>query len=659
MNYRTYDNEIRYLITALAVALLPHILRLSPWVVMWCAGCWIYRILAEQRNLPLPGRAIRLLLTLTGLAAVFLTAGYRFGTHAYVGLMAVMAALKPFEVHSYRDKMVTLLLAYFIVITNLFESENFIYIVHMAASVFITTAILIHVHNPVGALRNKMRLSARIIAQAFPLMLILFFLFPRIHGQLWNLSTKNTGRTGFSDTLSIGDVARLVQDDAVAFTAYFQNKIPASANRYWRGIVFERFNGRRWTASPGPVAPLPEPDGNPLVTYTITLTPQTRRHLFALDLPVKQPPGTRIAPGFTLQANRSLRRKFKYTATSEMRMNSGPPGRVSPYATALPEYGNPRARSLAARWAGEEREETAILERALHYLKQKQFVYTLNPPSLSGDTIDQFIFETRKGYCEHFASAFVFLMRSAGIPARIVGGYLGGEVNPYSNFLTVRQSDAHAWAEVLIRDKGWIRVDPTAVVAPARVSGGIAAALPVEELPPGLASGRLHDRLPFLMKLQYGWDAFNMQWDIWFSGYSAEQQQNLLSKLGFHVGSRTGRILFLITAIVFSISALTLLFLFFQRRPKTVADQAHQIYHRFCAKLLSAGLRKAAAQGPRDFARAAAAQLPALSADIYNITDDYIRLRYGESNNLKALRRLKNRVANLKIPRGRPGNRMD
>ncbi|MFZ5571473.1 MAG: transglutaminase TgpA family protein [Thermodesulfobacteriota bacterium] len=637
---RPPDKDIRQVIAALVVALLPHGLGLPPWIAVWCGAGWGYRLLADRHNWPLPSRKLRLLLTAAGFLGVLLSAGTRFGADSYIGLMAVMAALKPFEIESYRDKIITVLLAYFIVITGLFESESLIIVVHLFGSVWITTAVLIHIHSSGGALR----LSGRIMLQALPVMLVLFFLFPRLPGSLWRVSPIKTGGSGFSESLSIGDVARLVQDERTAFTARFDEPPPPGTDLYWRGIVFDRFDGRSWTAGREPVDPLPAPAGKRTAAYTVTLPPQGRRHLFVLDLPVTEPPLTHVAAGYTLQARFPIRRKFYYRVLSELTETAGAASPPLLRFVTLPETGNPQARALAGRWAAGAATDEETVRAALKYFTANGFAYTLKPPALAADPIDQFLFETRRGYCEHYACAFAFLMRAAGIPARIVGGYLGGEPNPYGRLLTIRQSDAHAWTEVWLKGRGWVRIDPTAVVVPERLSGGVSAALPPEELPGFLAVGRFRRGGGIWSGLLYAWEAANNRWDIWFSGYSHLQQQALLEWMGFTAGSQARRIGLLLLFLGLAGAGIAGAYFLRPRRIVTVPDQALSAYNRFCRKLARMGIERAPCQGPRDFSALAAGRHPPLREEIAAVTELYIRLRYDESGSPEELRRLKSLV---------------
>ena len=283
------------------------------------------------------------------------------------------------------------------------------------------------------------------------------------------------------------------------------------------------------------------------------------------------------------------------------------------------------------------------MQTALNYFRNNEFSYTLNPPALGEESIDDFLFRTSKGYCEHYASAFTYLMRAAGIPARMVAGYLGGELNPYGEYLIVRQSDAHVWVEVWLSGKGWVRTDPTLAVAPQRVDQGLAAALPPEERSILGSLVALGPFAKYWVNIRMGWDAVNNQWNKWILGYSSTRQKTLLAKFGIRAGTRKG----LSTAIILATIAVILIGLcyFFSLSKKVGPKQdAVQIaYLRFCAKLARIGLARKPSQGPLDYVSMVVALRQDLKTSVFDIVHLYIRLRYGwggdrsDRNRLKAL----------------------
>lgn len=618
------------IIVALAAAILPLGLRLPPWIMAWCYGLWGYQIMAVRFNWRHLGRGMRIGLTFMGFFGAMISFGHTFGGDAFAGLLAVMAGLKPLEMNTHRDRMVTAFLAYFIVITSLLAYENLAMTLYMGLSVLITTAALIRLNHPGGAWKSQLKLAGAIMVQALPLTVILFFLFPRIQGSLWGVPQESQATSGFSDTLSPGRVSQMVQSDEIAFRAQFQGDIPDHRQLYWRGIVFYHFDGRNWLWKlRAPLHNKPLAGENP-TTYTIGLEPHQDRWLFALDLPAEDPEIARLFPDYTLMRRGRVRRKLHYRLTSLMTYNTGDiHQRDSRAALELPDKGNPRSRALARKWAESANDHQEIVDAALKMIQEENFVYTLSPPLLEKEIIDGFLFNTRRGYCEHYASAFAFLMRAAGVPARVVGGYQGGMVNPYANSITVRQSDAHAWVEVWLKGQGWVRTDPTAAVAPNRIEQGVAAALSPGEAPDFLYNGRFGENIALWRAIRDGWDAVNIEWDMWFAGYAFEQQRSLLRAVGIDLNSWKGPVRVLLLAL-FLIGATALGFgLWIFRNPGMKTDPVQDIYEKFCKKLAKAGLPRPPHQGPIDYATDVAAARPDLSETVWEITNWYVKMRYG------------------------------
>lgn len=617
------DRYLPHIIAALTVAIFPHVARLPFWIVLWCALLWGYELALLRFKWPRPGRMVRLLLAFLGVAGLLATYAARLGPNAFVGLLSIMAALKPFEVSTHRDRMVTLFLAYFIVITSLFQSETLAVTLYMFISVFVTTGVLIRINDPNGGLPVDLKLSGVIMAQALPLMLILFLLFPRIQGSLVGISPASEARSGFSDRLRPGSISRLVQSDEVAFRAEFESPRPEQSQLYWRGIVFHRFDGRSWRR----LQEVPNidymPQGSRPVTYTIALEPHDQRWLFALDRPADKPKWSRMYADFTIRQHRPVKRTKYYDMTAFSEGSKAARWGVE-QALQLPAGGNPRSRRLAADFAGDGAGVSVIVDQAKKWFEEKNFRYTLSPPTLGKNPIDDFLFNSRKGYCEHYASAFAYLMRAAGVPARIVGGYQGGEKNPYGNYLIVRQSDAHAWVEVWLDGKGWTRMDPTAFVAPERVAQGASAALSEGEWSGGGFSGLRG----WLRKLSFGWDVVSTRWESWFTGYSQLEQKALLERLGISFKSWKGPLMLglLVSASVFLIFAV---YLFVQLKPAAgEKDRVGRCYTRFCRKLSKAGISRKPEQGPMDFAACIRRERPDLASEAEEIIGLYIRLRY-------------------------------
>ncbi|MCP3945167.1 MAG: DUF3488 domain-containing transglutaminase family protein [Desulfobacteraceae bacterium] len=659
------------IIGALVVAIAPHTPGLPLWINVWCIVMWGYMLVRLKTGWPLPATYIRYGLTFAGIFGLLLTYSVRIGADAFLGLLALMAAIKPFEMATHRHQMITVLLTYFIIITSLFRSESMFIVLYMFFSVLVTTMALVQVNAPGNLFRESFKLAARIFIQAFPLMVLLFLLFPRFPGSLFGIEDKTMGRTGFSDHLSLGGLVSLVRDQTPAFRVEFKGASPLADKLYWRGIVFQKFDGKTWTTQDQlafNLSPLSFP--GKYYNYTILLEPHNSPWLMALDLPIKGPSWAGITGEQVLKSRRPVKKRVRYMVSSFARdffdeislpgvaagggFPGGPssvsdhmPGLISPEemaAAIISTAGNknPRARALAETLAGKTASVFEKIHLLLSYFKENEFVYSLDTPRTTRHPIDTFLFESKKGYCEHYASALGFMMNVLGVPARVVGGYLGGEYNPYSNYLTVRQSYAHVWVEIFDQKNGWVRVDPTMAVAPERI--GIN--------PDGsLASfSTSTTALSFSRKIKFALDAVNLRWKSWFTGYSYFEQKAFLEKLGLSEKWRGFVGISMVLAMLL-LGILTgvagFLFWLFQLK-KDRPDPVEQAYLMFCCNLGKLGLRKRPDQGPMDFARDCGNKRPDLREKIMMITDHYVQLRFQKDCPETTLEDFKTCIKNLK-----------
>lgn len=635
---KQYDKHMLPIIGALAIALAPQIPHLKPWVVGWCVLLWGYMLLKVRYGWEGPGKVVRFFLTAAGFLGVAVSYGKILGGGAFIGLLAIMAGLKPLETKTHRDKMVAVFIAYFIVITSLFESETLAITIYMFLSVLITTAVLIHVNHPSGKLRANMKQSAKIMLQAIPLMMLLFFLFPRLQGSLWGLARDKTAQTGFNDSLNMGDISKLVHNDKTAFRAEFSGDFPPTEKRYWRGIVLWRCEGARWHVGIDAPRLRGKITGAEPYEYSVILEPHNKKWLFALDLPINAPSQSVLLDDYSLRLNYNLRHKQRFHLRSIVSYNTGELKPWEKIALKLPARGNKKARELARSWDMEAKTDEQIVDIGLTYLKQNNFTYTLNPPLLGSNPIDDFLFNKKQGYCEHYASAFAFLMRAAGVPARLVGGYLGGIPNPYGNYILVRQSDAHVWVEVWLKGKGWTRVDPTYAVAPSRIEQGMETAIPADELPDFLSSGQQGAFSGFQEVLRNRWEALNAQWDSFFIGYSYDDQKSLLSRFGINPETLKGKLKALLAVVtLILLSGVILSVRLFRKTRTSKKDPVQRLYLRFCSKLEKTGFPRRPDQGPKDYAKEISSKRKNLKDQVDEIIDLYITLRYTRRGDVKVL----------------------
>ena len=626
--------------------LLPH---LPPWLIAVCFafGAWCYLI--TRRSLGAPPLWLRILLSTSLLLAVHTHYGTLLGRDAGAALLIAMLALKLLEIKAARDVYVTVFLGYFLIIIGFLFTQSLWTAAYMLVVVMLLTAVLNDLNRiRITAVTENLRLAAGLVLRALPLALVVFVLFPRISGPLWGLpKDAYAGMIGLDDQMAPGQISDLIQSDAVAFRASFDGPVPPARQRYWRGPILWETDGMRWQAGHLWSAllssePPPLVASGDAVRYTVTLEPHNRRWLYTLDLVAAAPPETRVAPDFLVLRAAPLRERLRYTATSypdgvASRLN----GLERQRALQLPAGGNLRARALALDWRQRFHDPAAIVQQALSMFRSEPFVYTLHPPLIDKEFVDRFLFTIRKGFCEHYAASFTFLMRAAGIPARVVTGYQGGELNPIGDYLVVRQRDAHAWSEVWLNGRGWTRVDPTAAVAPERIEHSIDNSLQ----PFGDAVRFQVPQLAWLAALwretRFGWDALNNKWNQWVLSYGTERQANLLGWLKFGGLSWQSMAILLLTAVGAVVVGIVVLAL---KQERQTDDAIVRSYQNFCRKLARRGLRRWSYEGPGDFAERVAAQRPDLAGQVRDISKLYTRLRYGAYRAPVALHMLRRAV---------------
>jgi transglutaminase-like putative cysteine protease len=636
--------NLTWLVASLALVTAPHLERLPIWVPLWAVLLFGWRLHVARRRLPLPPRWLLLPLAMAGSAGVFLSFGTVFGRSPGVAMLTVLIGLKLLETRNVRDANLMVFLGYFLVITNFLYSQSIPTAIYLLGVVYVITLALLRINSPGDPppIRERMRIAGALLGQAIPLMVVLFVFFPRIPGPLWGLpADAHSGVAGLGDSMSPGTISELLLSGDTAFRVDFLGQAPPPvAQMYWRGPVLVDYDGKTWHM-PRPGFPL-RPDlelSGPPVRYEVSLEPHNKPWLFALEMPGTRPGNSALSTEYQLLALRAVRERMRYSLESHTayRMGLGEPEAWLARALALPEGYNPRAVALAQGWRAQHGDPVQIVRRALAHFRREAFVYTLDPPPLGKHAVDEFLFSTRRGFCEHYASAFTFLMRAAGVPARVVLGYQGGEINPIGQYLIVRQADAHAWSEVWLPDRGWVRVDPTAAVAPERVESGIQAALPEGQSLPLL----VRSDLAWLVHIRLALDSIGFRWNQWVVGYNPERQLSLLSRLGMRAPdwrSMAGALLAGAGTLLLAFTAWML------RRVAVPPDPVLAAYRRFCRKLARAGLARRPGEGPRDFARRVSGSRPGLSEAVERITTLYIGLRYGTLDDREAVGRLRRMV---------------
>jgi transglutaminase-like putative cysteine protease len=631
------------LLLAVALVVVPHFEHLAWWATSVVVLLLVWRVWLTLVQRPLPGRFIMLPLLLAAAGAVYLQHRTLAGQEAGVTFLLLLMALKLLEMRARRDIFVVIFLAFFILLTQFLYGQELPIAVMTVAAVVALFFVLVSVNLDEVDLpaRAKLRLVGSTLLKAVPLAAALFVLFPRVSGPLWGMPGQSgQGKTGLSDSMSPGSITRLLDSDEVVLRARFDGEAPAKDKLYWRGPVFGYFNGRSWTATgrrAGGGAPaLIEGDPRSAVDYTVILEPNKRDWLFALDAPALVPQLERLPARITADMQMLVgglvteRVRYAMRSTPNYRLDARLARDDLQDWTQLPPTFNPRAhqfaQELASRLpsAGTAASDLQRVNAVLDHFRRGGFEYSVSPPPLGRNSVDEFLFDTRQGFCEHFASAFVFLLRALDVPARVVTGYQGGELNPVDGYMTVRQSDAHAWAEVWLAGRGWVRVDPTAVVAPIRIDLGAAEITRQSDS----ARQAIGSNWDWLRRARFGWEAVQNSWNQWVLSYSEDRQRALVERLGLEPSVRS---VALVLGLV--MAALLAWLAFVSMRPRTVDDPLAEAYGLLRDRLERAGVAASISCGPRElYARTRRALVEEDVRLARKLLSRYERLRYGPAS---------------------------
>jgi transglutaminase-like putative cysteine protease len=621
--------SLPWTLVALAFSLLPHVPYLPFWITGALIACALWRYSIELRRKPVPPTLLRAALALLCFLGVLVEHRTISGVGPGSALLAIMAALKLLETRHRRDQFVLLFISIFLVMSALLREQYLWSLPYLLAGiVLIMTAWLRMAADESEKLRHSFRTGGRLILYAAPLALAMWIFFPRLATPFWSVPIDTSmAVSGLNDTISPGDISSLSQSDAVAFRVKFEGTVPPPRDRYWRGLVLHRFDGRAWSGLGEPsFASGAEKDvdtmGRP-VKYQVTLEPTRQHWVFALDIPYLWTlDSTIMGPQQQLARIQPIDQRVAYEAVSytDYRIDANKDRSRLNWYLRLPEGRNPRTANLAREMRAAAASEEAFVRAVLSRFNAEDYYYTLQPPPLGRDPVDRFLFDTRKGFCEHYASAFAVLMREAGIPSRIVLGYQGGELNPVGGHFTIRQADAHAWTEIWLKGAGWRRVDPTAAVAPERVEVGRTGAM----FDGSGAAWGLTAPSEFLHKLVLTWDAMDAKWNEWVLGYGPENQNRFMEWLGMN-NPDWRKMMFTLIGVVIGLTLLISLLLMLRYRPPS-RDRAARLYDRFVRR---SGLTPATGETPRGFALRARHESSLPPESVHAITEAYLDVRYG------------------------------
>ena len=641
-----FTQQLVWVAGCFALTVAPHLSDVRPWLTMLAAMTVIWRVTIALKQWRLPHKWIRIAIAFAAMLGVLATYRTLNGLEAGTAFLIVMGAMKLLETHNRRDLTIVLFVSYFLLFAGFLYDQQMLLLPYMLIAVWILTATLMRIHQgspmrPVEALGT----TGKMFVQAIPLAVLLFLLFPRLPGQFWAVPARQSAQTGIDDEISPGDVSDLSVSGALAFRVKFEGALPTARERYWRGPVLHDFDGRTWRRPQYPFVERPLVPTGEAYRYRLMLEPHNAFWLFALDAPTAWPRGTRRTFDYQLLSNRriSTLRAYELESNTGYRVDGPLPRLLRQADLRVPPNRNPRSIELARKMRAEVESDAAFVDAVLRMFRVQEYFYTLEPPRLEQHSVDDFLFTTRRGFCEHFASAFTMLARAAGIPSRVVAGYQGGEFNPISGYLIVRQSDAHAWSEVWLEDRGWVRVDPTAAVAPERIERGINAAISEDESVPG----RIFARSSFLTQMRNAWDAVNTYWNDNIVGFGEIHQRSLLEKLGIEEPDWRQLGIGLVIAFVAFFAGLSL-YLFLRYRPPR-RDVLVQTYDTLCKRFAKHNLARAAHEGPTDYLNRVSLTRPELATPLKEIRNLYVSLRYGPTPLASELSRLKHLVNELRI----------
>jgi protein-glutamine gamma-glutamyltransferase len=639
-NERPERAQVLWVTLVLIAAYLPLAGHLAIQIGGFVGLLFAIRLASLRWPAVLPGTWPLAALTLIGVANAAVTYPGWSGQNAGTALFVSMLVLKLMELRRKSDiRLVATLIGFLVVVEFLFDQSPWL-VLYLAAVVLGGITLLVDLNGGLGEARRRgaLAVAVRLSLQALPLTLILFLLFPRLSAPLWSLGLDpSKATTGISDSLEPGAISELVLNGELAFRARFDGTPPAADQLYWRGPVLWETDGRRWSV--GKDIASTDPAGTLLqaarpIDYEVTLEPTDQRWLFALDMPDSVPDGGFVSPDHQLIARQVVSAVKRYRVTSALDYRTASPNPASLAAgLQVPDNVTPRMRRLVKEWRSRSENDWALVQAGLQFFNRESFHYTLMPPRLGANPTDEFLFETRRGFCEHYAASFAVLMRMAGIPSRIVLGYLGGELNRVGGYHMVWQSDAHAWVEVLIDGRGWVRVDPTAAVDASRVDNSGASRMLGAGPSVRFTLEQADEIARFVRNMRLFVDSLDAAWQDRVLGFSVEDQLALLQRLQLGELREYGLIALMLAALGLTLGILVVASI----RERKPLDPLQAEYARFCRRLAKIGLGRLPNEGPMDYAGRVAAQRPDLAPTVARFMALYIPARYGPGDPRDAL----------------------
>ncbi len=651
MNIAQNKNILIFLLSSIGLITFPHITHIPAALFAFFYLLLGWRFIGIWKPNWLPNKWVIFFLTVFGLILLYTQYKGILGRDAGTRLFVTALALKLLEIKSERDLYLITYLAFIVAASQFLYEQSLLMAAYILFVCCVLLATLVSINSSKPQTGAALKTASLIIVQALPIAAVLFILFPRVEAPRWNLlNEERQSKMGLSDSMEPGSISNLGLSAELVFRVKFTGALPPPEQRYWRGPVLSQTDGKKWTQVQnlrfGLFLDNTVFKGSPY-HYTLLMEPQDKNWVFALDMPAEFSMPLNRNANYQLITSANPDKRAEYKITSYPNYNTGYITRTE-YKdnTQLPGEPSGKIKQLVKQLHGFDSTPDHFIKNLLNHFREENFHYTLTPPLMKESPIESFLFETRYGFCSHYAAAFTYLMRVAHIPARVVTGYQGGALNTVGNFLEIRQANAHAWTEVWLENKGWVRFDPTAAIAPERVEQDVN----IDQLVPGGAityvpvSASAQEAFDWLQQTRQLWSNVDYNWQRWVINYDNKNQSGFLSSLG--IADIKAMIVWMV-GIIGLITALMSWLLLHQTQKTT--DPVIRIYNQFCKKLVKRGLLRGRGEGAKDFAERVKRKLPEQATTIDQITDVFIKLRYGKHATQDDLKRFNTWVARFKI----------
>ena len=614
-------NCLLLIMLAQATVVIPHLQHTSIWIIGLGLGCAWWRWMTFKEKLPFPAWWLKGILAIVTGSVIAFSLGLQHSLELWTSFLIVAYALKLLETKNRRDAYAVIFLSYFVIATAFIYDQSIFIAIYQLGAITLVTAAMVGMNQQTSReqIVTPIKTASKLILQSLPLMLALFLIFPRL-SPFWSVPIAKSSYTGLDQEMTPGDVASLAQSDEIVFRAVFDNEIPSNAELYWRGLVYSNFVAGTWSSGAIPRLRdrsinvidwnndnqrayfVPNLSGLDTINYQILQEPSGKIWQFGLDLAIPKPRDNGLTWDFRVVSKDSISSLIRYNISSypDAVLDAELPPWLRQRETRLPRRDNQRVAAFAQELHAASSSDQEFIDKLLQRIRNENFYYTLSPPTLpSFNSIDEFWFETRAGFCAHYAGAITFMLRSVGIPARVVAGYQGGDINPVTGHVVVRQYHAHAWVEAWLPDVGWQRIDPTAVIAPERIEQGLDAALSDQDLNSlsTFTNARLNG-LTLTAKMLYFMESLEHRWNMFVVGYDTDRQSSVLAKiLGNITTAKIALVLFIGAGISIAVVTLSLL-LHSRRNPQ---HPALKMLNHFSRKIKAKELQRQRDESPMQF----------------------------------------------------------